>query len=112
MTTELYLIRHGEAVANVEPIIGGMRGDTGLTDLGREQCRLDVMAAVREAGRPLTRKEVVRVLKAGKKGHGAGTVAKALAELTAAGGLVNRRDKRGYRLPEWRRRVETPSLFD
>ena len=40
MTTDLYLIRHGEAVANVEPIIGGMRGDVGLTDLGREQAEL------------------------------------------------------------------------
>jgi probable phosphoglycerate mutase len=40
MTTELYLIRHGESVANVEPIIGGMRGDTGLTDNGRHQARL------------------------------------------------------------------------
>ena len=35
MTTQLYLIRHGESVANVEPIIGGMRGDAGLTDRGR-----------------------------------------------------------------------------
>ncbi|HLL62149.1 MAG TPA: histidine phosphatase family protein [Propionibacteriaceae bacterium] len=40
MTTDLYLIRHGEAVANVEPIIGGMHGDTGLTDRGREQAKL------------------------------------------------------------------------
>ena len=40
MTTDLYLIRHGEAVANVEPIIGGMRGDTGLTDRGRRQAEL------------------------------------------------------------------------
>ena len=32
--THLYLIRHGEAVSNVEPIIGGMRGDTGLSPLG------------------------------------------------------------------------------
>jgi probable phosphoglycerate mutase len=40
MTTNLYLIRHGEAVSNVEPIIGGMAGDTGLTDRGREQARL------------------------------------------------------------------------
>jgi len=36
----LYLVRHGEAVANVEPVIGGMRGDSGLTPRGREQCRL------------------------------------------------------------------------
>ena len=39
-TTELYLIRHGESVPNVTPIIGGMRGDEGLTDRGREQARL------------------------------------------------------------------------
>lgn len=40
MSTNLYLIRHGESVPNVEPIIGGMRGDAGLTDRGREQARL------------------------------------------------------------------------
>jgi broad specificity phosphatase PhoE len=40
VATELYLLRHGEAVANVEPVIGGMRGDPGLTPRGREQCRL------------------------------------------------------------------------
>ncbi len=37
MATDLYLIRHGEAVANVAPIIGGMSGDPGLTERGREQ---------------------------------------------------------------------------
>lgn len=37
MTTHLYLIRHGEAITNVEPIIGGMRGDTGLSSLGVRQ---------------------------------------------------------------------------
>jgi hypothetical protein len=66
---------------------------------------------VREAGRPLFRKEVVRALKDAGKGHGAGTVAKALADLTAAGELMNLRDKRGYRLPDWRRPDQTPSLF-
>jgi broad specificity phosphatase PhoE len=40
MTTDLYLIRHGEAVVNVEPMIGGMRGDRGLTDRGRRQAQL------------------------------------------------------------------------
>ncbi len=40
MTTDLYLIRHGEAVVNVKPIIGGMRGDIGLTDRGRRQAQL------------------------------------------------------------------------
>jgi len=40
MTTELYLVRHGESVPNVTPIIGGMRGDAGLTDRGRDQARL------------------------------------------------------------------------
>lgn len=39
-TTELYLIRHGESVPNVTPTIGGMQGDAGLTDRGREQARL------------------------------------------------------------------------
>ncbi|MGI8687978.1 MAG: histidine phosphatase family protein [Thermomicrobiales bacterium] len=35
--THLYLIRHGEAITNVEPIMGGMRGDTGLSPLGIQQ---------------------------------------------------------------------------
>lgn len=35
--TNLYLIRHGEAVVNVKPVIGGMLGDTGLTARGRIQ---------------------------------------------------------------------------
>ncbi|HMO55777.1 MAG TPA: histidine phosphatase family protein [Roseiflexaceae bacterium] len=39
MTTELYLIRHGEAHSNVEPIIGGMRGCRGLTERGFSQAR-------------------------------------------------------------------------
>ena len=34
MATHIYLIRHGEAVANVENILAGMRSDTGLTPLG------------------------------------------------------------------------------
>lgn len=38
--TDLYIIRHGEAVVNVEPIIGGMKGDTGLTPRGRQQATL------------------------------------------------------------------------
>jgi broad specificity phosphatase PhoE len=38
--TELFLIRHGESVANVEPIVGGMNGDAGLTERGRRQAAL------------------------------------------------------------------------
>jgi hypothetical protein len=68
------------------------------------------MAAVRAAGRPLTRKEVFRASRAAGGGHGAGTVAKALADLTRSKELVNHKDKRGYRLPAWVRRH--PSLFD
>jgi len=56
---------------------------------GREQCRADILAVVREADCPLTRKEVVRALREAGKGHGEGTVAKALAELTATEELVN-----------------------
>lgn len=35
--THIYMIRHGEAVVNVEPIVGGMRGDVGLTPRGVAQ---------------------------------------------------------------------------
>ena len=38
--TDLFLIRHGQSVANVTPVVGGMRGDAGLTDLGRQQAGL------------------------------------------------------------------------
>ncbi len=40
MVTDLYLIRHGEAVSNVEPVIAGLRGDQGLTERGRQQAVL------------------------------------------------------------------------
>lgn len=40
MVTELYLIRHGEAVSNVEPVIAGVRSDQGLTERGRQQAAL------------------------------------------------------------------------
>jgi hypothetical protein len=36
-STRIVLIRHGEAVCNVNGIVGGERGCTGLTDLGRRQ---------------------------------------------------------------------------
>jgi probable phosphoglycerate mutase len=39
MTTNLYLIRHGEAYSNVEAVIGGMQGDRGLTDRGIAQAQ-------------------------------------------------------------------------
>lgn len=35
--TRLVLIRHGEARCNAEGVVGGSRGDGGLTDLGRAQ---------------------------------------------------------------------------
>lgn len=40
MTTDLYLIRHGESVANVEPIVAGRDGDVGLTERGHRQAAL------------------------------------------------------------------------
>jgi hypothetical protein len=77
----------------------------------RARCREDVLAAVERAGRPLTRKEVVRALRGpGRAGHGGGTVEKALADLTRGGYLVNNRDKSGYRLPGWVR--PGPTLFE
>ena len=50
MPTDLYLIRHGESVANVQPIIAGRRGDAGLTDRGRRQAEL---LAARLTERPI-----------------------------------------------------------
>jgi probable phosphoglycerate mutase len=38
--TRLLLVRHGESVAQVEGIIGGPKGCTGLSDLGRRQVEL------------------------------------------------------------------------
>ena len=52
----------------------------------------------------------MRALKDAGRGHGLGTVAKALAELTRSAALVNPKDRRGYRLADWPRR-QTPSLF-
>jgi probable phosphoglycerate mutase len=48
--TNLHLIRHGEADANVNQVVGGMRGDTGLTARGRREAELlrDRLAASRE----------------------------------------------------------------
>lgn len=37
--TRLALVRHGLARCNVDGVIGGRRGCTGLTDLGRDQAR-------------------------------------------------------------------------
>lgn len=92
------------------PTAGGERRSR---DGGRRAgCRRDIMAAVGEEGRPITRKQLVRVLRERGTPHGPGTVAKALAELTAAGKLVNPRDRRGYRLPDWPKPSQTPSLFD
>jgi hypothetical protein len=77
----------------------GVGAERRAADAGRRTgCRRDVVGVVRAAGRPLTRKQVVKALRAAGVGHGPGTVAKALADLTAAGELVNPRDKRGYRL--------------
>lgn len=52
MPTDLYLIRHGQSFANVEPIIGGMNGDVGLTPLGLEQARRLADRLRAEAFRP------------------------------------------------------------
>jgi probable phosphoglycerate mutase len=35
--TRLVLVRHGEAECNLNRVVGGIKGDTGLTDLGRRQ---------------------------------------------------------------------------
>jgi 2,3-bisphosphoglycerate-dependent phosphoglycerate mutase len=35
--TRIVLIRHGEAQCNINRVVGGIKGDSGLTDLGRRQ---------------------------------------------------------------------------
>ena len=77
----------------------------------RSGCKADILEVIRGAAIPLTRKEVLKSLRTLKKTHGPGTVAKALADLTSSGALVNTGDKKGYRMPEWVRKRETPSLF-
>lgn len=52
VTTELLLARHGEAACNVAGIVGGDRGCTGLTPLGRQQIeRLAARLAAEHAER-------------------------------------------------------------
>jgi 2,3-bisphosphoglycerate-dependent phosphoglycerate mutase len=38
--THLVLVRHGEAICNVEGVVGGPKGCTGLTSLGRAQAEM------------------------------------------------------------------------
>lgn len=47
--TRLVLVRHGEPISAVEGIVGGPKGDTGLTERGRTQVRT-VAARLAESG--------------------------------------------------------------
>lgn len=38
-STNLYLIRHGQSLGSVEPIVAGMKGDAGLTPFGVQQAQ-------------------------------------------------------------------------
>lgn len=89
------------------PTVGAERRRRGSG--GRVECKEDVLDVIRAAGEALTRKEVMRALREAGKSHGQGTVAKALADLTGAGDLVNPKDKKGYRIPGWVKKP--PSLF-
>lgn len=89
------------------PTVGAERRRRSTS--ARSECREDVLEVVRTAGEAVTRKEVLRALRLAGKIHGTGTVAKALAELTTSGELVNPKDKKGYRLPAWVR--PHPTLF-
>ncbi|HYI58711.1 MAG TPA: histidine phosphatase family protein [Microlunatus sp.] len=40
MATDLFLVRHGESLASLRRVVGGIRGDAGLSDGGRLQGRL------------------------------------------------------------------------
>ncbi|QEL17373.1 hypothetical protein [Limnoglobus roseus] len=81
-------------------------------DHHRAGCKQAILDAIRAAGEPLTRKQIVKLFRDNRAGHGPGTVAKALADLTKDGTLVNPKDKRGYRLAEWPKPQKGPTLFD
>ncbi|HYH65563.1 MAG TPA: hypothetical protein VD866_12775 [Urbifossiella sp.] len=96
MTTTTARPRAATALAAVCPHCGGRPRRTSRPSRARQGCRRAVLIVVREAGE-VTAKKVQAIL---RKAHGPGTVEKALADLTAAGRLVNLRDKRGYRLAD------------
>jgi probable phosphoglycerate mutase len=52
VTTRVLLVRHGEAVCNVDGLVGGLRGCTGLTAVGAAQVRAlaDRLACSAELG--------------------------------------------------------------
>ena len=52
VTTRVVLVRHGEAVCNVDGVVGGRRGCTGLTAVGAAQVRAlaDRLARTTELG--------------------------------------------------------------
>lgn len=62
------------------------------------ECKAACERLVRDAGEPIRRVQIVKLLK-GK--YGAGTVAKSLGHLTRERRIINPRDKRGYRHPKW-----------
>ncbi|HYH69416.1 MAG TPA: winged-helix domain-containing protein [Urbifossiella sp.] len=72
-----------------------------VPDGALERCKAAILEAVHYHGAPVLRKQLLTLLREAGEHYGASTVAKALARLTAAGELVNRRGARGYRLPEW-----------
>jgi hypothetical protein len=74
--------------------------------------RAGVILALFRAGRPLTRRPLVRVRRERHPPHWPGTIAMALTGLASAGELLNPRDRRGYRLPDRAKPSPTPDLFD
>src|SRR6478609_7405818 len=50
--TRLVLLRHGQSLATVDRVVGGRRGDQGLSELGVSQCESlrDRLQRTRELG--------------------------------------------------------------
>jgi hypothetical protein len=64
-------------------------------------CMLDCVQTLREAGGgPMTRPLLIEAMEAAGRVHGESTVAKALADLKAAGVLGNDGHHKGYYIPE------------
>lgn len=107
MATDLYLIRHGESVANVEPIVAGRRADVGLTERGHRQAAL--------LGRRLTEHpipaDVLYVSTLPRAQQTAGYVARALALEPVVDDALRELDPGeadGLTLAQWRERWPRP----
>ncbi|MHB8439641.1 MAG: histidine phosphatase family protein [Acidimicrobiales bacterium] len=119
--TRMVLVRHGEAVCNVEGIVGGLLGCSGLTDRGRAQVRAlerrlahsgELVSCAALYSSSLARARETALIIAPALGPGVATCLEdcALCELHPgdADGLTWERFAEAYGEPDWDRDPTTP----